>query len=194
MKRKLEKQRIDSSKKYIDDLSQNCSKLNIVRVDLGYKKSHCKDITYEEANKDIEHLFNNMRSKPSIFKDKKGHIIKKELGEDKGIHFHCMFIFDGNKVQRDIYKGNQIGEYWNQITKDKGVFHNCNINNYENNGIGMLDYKDTEKRKILDEHVIPYLCKEEQEQILSNENKKDRAFIRGVAKNKDNIGRPRKKQ
>ncbi|WP_434286064.1 hypothetical protein [Aliarcobacter cryaerophilus] len=31
-------QRLESTKKYIDDLSKNYSRLNIVRVDLGYKK------------------------------------------------------------------------------------------------------------------------------------------------------------
>ena len=47
-------QRLESTKKYIDDLSKNYSRLNIVRVDLGYKKEHKDNVTLEEANKNFK--------------------------------------------------------------------------------------------------------------------------------------------
>ncbi len=56
----------------------------------------------------------------------------------------------------------------------------------------MLDHRDSEKRKILDEKVISYLCKDEQHIEAVKENKKDRAFTRGIApKNKGNVWKPR---
>ena len=56
----------------------------------------------------------------------------------------------------------------------------------------MLDYKDTDKRKILDEDVLPYLCKDEQTIETIKTNKKARAFTRGIApKQKETRGRPR---
>jgi hypothetical protein len=185
--------RKESTKQYIDTLSEQYSKLNIVRVDLAYKKPYSQDITLEDANKDVNRMFNNMRSKPSIFKDKVGYICKKEYTEDKGLHLHTIIVYDGQKVQKDAFKGDEIGKYWNdEITKGKGSYHNCNRNNYEKNGIGMLDHRDTEKRKILDEKVISYLCKDEQDIGMLKENKKDRAFTRGtLPKKKGNIGRPR---
>lgn len=185
--------RKESTKQYIDTLSEQYSKLNIVRVDLAYKKPYSQDITLEDANKDVNRMFNNMRSKPSIFKDKVGYICKKEYTEDKGLHLHAIIIYDGQKVQKDAFKGDEIGKYWNdEITKGKGSYHNCNRNNYDHNGVGMLDYKDSDKRKILDEKVISYLCKDEQDIGALKENKKDRAFTRGtLPKSKGNIGRPR---
>ena len=84
--------RIASTKKYIDALSENYSKLNIVRVDLSYKKPYSDNRTLNEANNDIEHMFKNMRSKPTIFKDKVGYILKKEYTEDKGVHIHAVII------------------------------------------------------------------------------------------------------
>jgi hypothetical protein len=194
MNKKLFKQRLDSNKEYIDSLQQNCSKINNIRVDLSYKKPYSGEITLEEANKDLTRLLNNRRSKPTIFENNIGYIIKKEYTEDKGMHFHCMFIFDGNKIMKDAFKCDQIGKYWNQITQDKGSFYNCNRDKekYNENGIGLLDYKDEEKRKILDEKVISYLCKNDQLQVIPKNDKKDREVIRGtLPKSKGNKGRPR---
>jgi len=184
--------RVKSTKQYIDKLSDVYSKLNIVRVDLSYKKPHSDVITLEEANRDLNHMLNNMRSKPTIFKDKVGYITKREYTEDKGIHFHTVIIYDGQKIQRADYKAQQIGEYWEKITKEKGSYHNCHRNTYERNGIGILDHKDSDKRKILDEDVLSYLCKDEQDIEPIKKNQKSRAFTRGTISNdKENIGRPR---
>ena len=109
------------------------------------------------------------------------------------------FMFDGQKVSKDVNKGQEIGTYWDKnITKEKGSFHNCNLKANEiygeKNAVGMLDYKDTEKRTKLNT-AISYLCKDDKEQDISQitTNKKDRAFIRGtIPKAKSNAGRPRK--
>lgn len=185
--------RLESTKKYIDDLSKKYSKLNIVRVDLGYTKEDSKSITFEDASKDLNKMLNNTRSKPTVFGEMVGYITKKELGEDKGVHIHVAIIYNGNIVREDITKAQQIGEYWkNNITKGKGVFHNCSKNEYKNKAVGVIDYKDKEKRKIFDEKVLTYLCKDEQSIDSLKTNIKDRAFTRGIApKKKSNAGRPR---
>ena len=188
----ISNKRLHSTKEYIDTLQEKHSKLNIIRVDLSYKKPHSEHITLEDANNDLNRMFNNMRSKPSVFKDKVGYVCKKEYTEDKGVHIHALFFYDGQKVLKDAHKADQIGKYWEQLTDNKGSFHNCNRDNYKYNGIGMLEYRDSDKRKILDERVISYLCKDEQDIELIKQNKKDRAFTRGaMPKSRGNIGRPR---
>ena len=190
-KQNINKRR-ESTEKYIDALSECHSKLNVVRVDLAYKKPYSDTITLEEANKDLDHMFNNMRSKPSIFKDKVGYVCKREYTEDRGVHFHAIFIYDGQKVQNGAYKAKQIGEYWEKITEEKGSHYNCNRNKYKRNGTGILDHSDAVKRKILDEDVIAYLCKDEQDIEPVKDNKNAKAFTRGiVTKRKGSMGRPR---
>lgn len=195
LKSKTSNYRLNSTKKYIDDLSSTHSKLNIVRIDLGYDKEHSQTVTLEDANNDINRMLNNMRCKPTVFADKVGHIIKREHTPDRGVHFHTLIIYNGQKVREDITKAEQVGYYWReQITDGKGTFHNCNRNDYKDNGVGMLDYKDTNKRKILDENVLPYLCKDEQTIETIKTNKKARAFTRGIApKQKESRGRPRER-
>jgi len=190
--KKKEQQRLESSKKYIDALSGMHSKLNIIRVDLGYKKPHSEDISLAEANRDINHMMRNRRSKPGIFKHQVGYMIKREYTEDKGVHAHVIFAFDGQKIKKDAHKADQICEYWKEITDEKGSGHNCNRNTYARNGIGMLDHRDSEKRKILDEDVIAYMTKDEQS-VDFMKDKKGRAYTRGsIPKNSNgNKGRPR---
>jgi len=185
--------REESTFKYLDKLQEKYSKLNVIRVDMSYKKPYSNEITLEDANKDLERMWNNKRSKPTIFEHQVGYVCKKEYTPNKGVHFHAYFLYDGQKVQKSAYKADQIGQYWSEnITKGKGIYHNCHRNDYTYNGIGILEYKDKEKRKNLDE-AISYLCKEEQNIEALKTNKQDRAFTRGtLPKSKGNIGRPRK--
>lgn len=184
--------RMTGTTKYIDDLQEQNSKLLVVRVDLGYKKPHSDDMTLEETNNDLNRMFNNMRTKLSIFKDKVGYVCKKEYTEDRGVHMHTLFIYDGQQIQKGAFKADQIGEYWQQITEGKGSYHNCHRNEYARDGIGILDHRDSDKRKVLDEDVISYLCKDDQDIAPLKKNKNDRAFTRGtLPKKKGKTGRPR---
>jgi hypothetical protein len=192
---KIMDKRIASTKQYIDVLSENYSKLNMIRVDLSYKKPHSDTMTLDDANSDFNRMMNNRRSKPSIFKELVGHMCKKEYTENKGVHFHAFFFYDGQKVLKDILKADQIGEYWiNEITKGKGSYHNCNRNRnkYLFPAVGILDHKDSKKRENLD-IAVSYLCKDDYQDIEPiKSNEKDRAFVRGtIPKSKKKLGRPR---
>lgn len=150
-------------------------------------------MTLDEANKHMNRMQNNKRNN-SMFEHQVGYVCKREHGEEKGVHFHLILAFDGQKVHKDIKRGNKIGKYWaKEITDGKGGYYNCNMNEYEKKGVGMLDHRDKEKRKVLDEVVISYLCKEDQSADHLKNNSKDRSFTRGtVSKKKSTKGRPRK--
>jgi hypothetical protein len=187
--------RVQSTKKYIDALQSKHSKLCVVRVDLGYKKPYSNDMVLDDANKDFNRMLNNRRSKPSVFKHQVGYMCLKEYTKDKGVHLHTIFLYDGNKVQKDAHLGDKLGEYWKELTNGKGSHFNCNRQKYKHKGVGMIHHKDTQKRKILDEYVTSYLCKDDKQQDLATvkNNSKDRAFTRGtLPRSKGNKGRPRK--
>ena len=181
VKKRIKKQE-KSLKGYVDELFEQNSKILVVRVDLAYKKPFSEEITMEESNKYISRMLNNRRSKPSVFEGNNGYIIKKEFTEDKGVHCHAFFFYDGQKVQNDSFKADQIGKTWENITESKGCYHNCNRNKskYENNGIGMIDHNDEEKRRILIEDAISYVLKEEQDIDVLKKNKKFKSLVRGI--------------
>ncbi len=188
------KKRLESTKIYIDGLFEIHSKINVLRFDVGYTKEYSKEMTTDDLNKDINHMFNNMRSNETLFGSKLGYIIKREDGVEKGNHAHIILFCNGNEIQKGAYLIDKIGEYWkNDITQGRGSHHNCNRNTYTKNGTGMINYKDSEKREILLDHVASYLCKDEDQHIKStSDDKINKSFTRGtLPKKKGNIGRPR---
>lgn len=189
---KTVKKRLDSAKEYTDKLFDKYSKLNVIRLDVGYKKPHSEDMSLEDIKDDIKHMLNNRRSKQSVFEHNVGHIIKTEYTKDKGVHGHIVMFFNGQRIQKGNHKAKQVGEYWqNEITKKKGSYHSCHRNTYKKNGIGMIDYTDEEKRQNLD-IAVGYLCKDDQAIDSIKGDNQTKSFTRGtMPKNKSNIGRPR---
>ena len=189
--------RIDSTNRYLDALMDTYSKLNIVRVDLAYKKPYSDAISFDSGNDDLTKMLDNRRSN-RIFNNNVGYIGKKEYTEDKGVHFHMIFFYDGQKVRHDTHKAQQIGNYWNEcITDGQGTYHNCNMHAEkiygESNALGMLEHSDAKKREKV-KTMASYLCKDNYQSIEDvKSNSRSREFVRGtMPKKKDKKGRPRK--
>lgn len=153
---------------YIDRLYKRYARLTIVRIDLHYQKYEpgadaVKTITdAERLSRDVASMMNNGRHKPSIFEHKVGYIFKLESGQDRGVHMHCIFFFDGAHVIKHAWRGEQIGKYWREtITAGGGTFDNCNRREYTYPAIGIVNHFDVEKRGNM-RRLISYICKVEQ--------------------------------
>ena len=88
-----EQRRYDSACTVIDNSLKIDSRISVARVDLYYKKGKG---SLEKINNDLDKLRLSSRSKPSIFKDQIGYIIKIEK---KGAvititRMHCLFLKD----------------------------------------------------------------------------------------------------
>jgi len=186
--------RLSSTRRYINNLLEVYSKINIVRIDIAYKKPYSDNINLEEAYSDLNHMINNTRSNKTVFGHMVGYIIKREYTVDRGMHFHVVFIFNGQKMQKDVYKAEQIGEYWIKVTDNRGSYHNCNRNEYKDTAIGMINYYDYEKIEALINKAVGYFCKDTQSISDLIESKRYKAFTKGVApKVNKSVGRPRTK-
>ena len=182
---------------YINDLHDVHSKLLTVRVDLGYRKEHAETLELADIKRDIKRMFDNRRSN-SIFEHQVGYICKFEHTPEKGPHAHAAFFFDGQQVQKDIYRADAVGKYWNgQITEGKGVYHNCNRDKekYQHCGIGMIEHSDIEKRRNLLDFVVPYMLKSEQSIDDIRQSGREKSITKGIAPNaRSTSGRPRSKK
>ena len=187
---------------YINNLFSRYARLLVIRLDLGYRKD--VDIRYMTENEvyaaywqaktDKEHLFNNTRTN-QIFDNMVGYIWRLEYGIDKGFHYHCIFFFDGSKVQQDINIADMIGMYWqNVITQGRGLYHNCNRHKkkYGKCGIGMINYYDEVLINNL-KLAAQYLVKpDEHLSAFMNAMNIGRTFGRGIIQEKtETRGRPR---
>lgn len=126
---------------FIDKLFEHHAKLLPVRVDLGYKTNETvanineypltnhlphSYLTRSGILTNWETLFSRLRwNHRSLLKELVGYIWKIEYGEDKGIHYHLMLFFNGNRVQKDYYYADELGKMWLEITDGVGTYFNC---------------------------------------------------------------------
>lgn len=202
--KKNNKRNFISGLKLINALFDNNSRLMVIRIDLAYKSKNvdknnrydfviCNDINLERVSNDRKKFFNNIRM-CSISDSMLGYIWKLEYGEDKGLHYHMIFFFDGSDVRKDAYYADEIGKYWNKITDDLGCYYNCNRakSQYKNLGIGIINHDETNLRDNLTWKVLAYLVKKDQ--VIQPDVKAYRSFGRSeMPKSKSRAGKPRKK-
>ena len=171
---------------YVDALFEHVrSRLIVIRLDLKYHPEQAKKMPVGQAQEDLKHFFDNMRSKPSLFDDLAGYIWKMECGDHGGEHFHVFLFFTNDRMQNDYYRAQQIGEYWEEIiTKGRGSYFNCNAPEYVNKfdklgllAIGRVEYYDDNKRFNL-LTPLAYICKDEQS-VRAKPKQKSRTFGRG---------------
>lgn len=197
--------RVQSTIEYIQALLTNHSKLLAVRTDLYFQKHHPDFILInsDTAIQCLKNFLNNRRSN-CIFKHLVGYVIRLEYGNDRGWHFHCLFLLNGNLAQNGYYYGREFGEYWVKTVSrfysdhqnldgyqvSLGDYHNCNHGDYLYDGIGVIAYYDEMKIRNLFWHVIPYLAKPDSDYV---ERTTPRAFWRGIMpiQRSVRLGRPR---
>lgn len=158
--------RIRSASEFINQLYSRYSRLLFIRLDLSYLEALNNTTTIDQALADIRHLYENLDENSELSKGYLGFIRKLEWTPQKGMHHHCLFIYDYDVRRGDIHIAQSLGSYWiNTITQGRGTYHNCNMNSYESYAVGRIDRNDVEKRAMLFEHVIQYLAKVEQEPL-----------------------------
>ena len=127
---------------YVDALFRKRARLVVLRLDLGYKNPDANNIDIEDMQKDVFHLFRNMRHN-QLFAFKMGHILKLEYGLGKGIHCHVVLFLDGSRRRNDshVYFAEEMGKYWEDVvTKGRGDYWNVNANadHYDEQGRVLL--------------------------------------------------------
>lgn len=156
------KKQYKRASKFIQRLRDTFSKLLVLRIDFCWKARVQSDSTFEEMKAYFAQMLKNFhhdKDLPNIV----GYIWKLEFGQQKGYHYHCIFLMDGNKFQSDAHYAGVIGQYWSKLTLDKGYYFNCHLNKikYRNLAIGMAHYDDQNFFDNLDQ-VLLYICKQDQ--------------------------------
>lgn len=89
-----------------------------------------------------------------------GFMWKLEFGMLKGHHFHVLAFMNGHLVREGQTIANQVKRYWEEdATEGRGIFYACKAGDYEEPGIGLINYYDEQKRSFLEKNVLPYLVK-----------------------------------
>lgn len=192
----------------IKGLFEKYSKINVLRLDFALKPE--PNVLSGSKLINLEHTFHSvhnleyMKSKiAQLLRNKRhnhildqviGYILKFEHGHRKGFHVHALFFLDGNKHNKDGYFASEIAKYWLKLTENRGCTYNCNFDKgkYSQVAIGMIDYADTEKRMLLMEKCVRYLCKCDQFFIFKPLAQFRTMQLSQRPKVRSPLGRPRK--
>lgn len=145
---------------YVDRVLDRYATTLVVRVDLYYRTAAQARLRVEHVFADLQRLIRS-RERNSIFEHETGYICRVEQGERRGYHIHAAFFFNGAMVRGDIYKAQQIGALWEQITRGRGSYHNCNQDKVQYGdecGIGMIRRRDELARNNV-HYAMKYLVK-----------------------------------
>ncbi|QJI30354.1 inovirus-type Gp2 protein [Pseudomonas sp. ADAK18] len=165
-RRYLARQQADRVCEYSDAMIDRYSRTLIIRVNLYYYQK-------VQARQRVEQVFGDLdrfiaeRERNPIFDHLIGYICVVEQGVDRGFHLHAAFFFNGNEVRGDVYKAEQIGELWKDITRGQGYFNSCNHEKekYKDDdrlGIGMILRSALKVRSHV-HYAMRYLVKDDQQ-------------------------------
>ncbi len=166
--RRMERQNFRSCWNYMRWLFKNKrSRLLILRLDL-YFRPVAKDWGASIEAQKLHTKFLRSLREDRIIKDVIGSISKREVGVDRGIHYHCLICVDGHLHRDAANLTRMLGEHWVELCgKDpeglypKAAYFNCYTlkDLYMFNCIGLVRTEDRLMMKGL-EIAIRYLCKE----------------------------------
>ncbi len=152
-----------SAKDYINFIFDHRASKNLaVRIDLvtGGETAESRGITnsvsLDQAKVEFNRFIRFARKRFPVT----GWMASLEYGVKTGYHYHVLIFLNGHMCVNDINNCRILGEHWSQlITEGRGRYYNCNANSYIQRGIGMISHYDSDKRRILVDHVVSYLTK-----------------------------------
>ncbi|WP_185830264.1 inovirus-type Gp2 protein [Pseudomonas aeruginosa] len=164
----------DGLRRYVDGMFAGYARLLVVRVNFYYRTEAQTRLRVEHVFRDVGKLI-RARRYSDIFVHEVGYVCSIEQGkchgsrlgerQGRGFHAHAAFFFDGSKVRGDVYKAQQIGELWEQVTVGRGCYDSCNHDKekkYRDRlGIGMIHRGALALRTNL-YSVMDYLVKDDQ--------------------------------
>ncbi|MDY6456793.1 YagK/YfjJ domain-containing protein [Acinetobacter faecalis] len=135
---------------YCRNVIDRCSRILVVRVDIGYLQEYQRRIKVDDLYFDLDKLVNKIQNKDGIFKHVIGYAWGLEQGgKSKGYHCHLAVIYDtAQRSPNARYWGDEIIKLWKEITSDYGQGYNCynrervtELRNQGRLGIGVIHRK-----------------------------------------------------
>lgn len=167
---------------YTQSLQAYYARLQVIRVDLHYRKDCQAAITIDDVYRHFD-AFRRLKHHNPLFRHLVGDSWCIEQGRERGYHLHLVYFFLGSEVRSDWYKAQSIGEAWRTVTEEMGTFHSCNADKsrYPRLGIGLIHRNNPIARQNTVE-AVTYLARvEKDDQYLRMRPPGRRTFGTGQA-------------
>ena len=171
----------------IDQVVKQYSKVLSIRVDLHFISDSLSKYNIHHLQSNVQKFIKAVNNSKDL-KDYIAYFRIFELGKDKGVHCHCLFMYDGQKRQNDFWIGMQLGELWRRVTKGEGGYYNSNSPSSKNR-IRKSQARHGYQNKLLDVCQIPSVADDiYKETQLGLENNEFNTLGIGMLKRNDTVG------
>lgn len=180
----------DSGVKFVDEIFDLYSRLQVARIDLYYQTQFKSELTLKRAQDDLQRLWGLRRTK-QFSEIWVGFMWGLEYTDQQRFHYHVILFFDGSETRRPHYYAGLIGRHWKDVaTGGQGHAHVCYPDEYKFSYLGEIEAIALAKRELLLQEGVDYLTK--CEQLLPITLEKVRTFgTSELPKKTSAVGRPR---
>lgn len=109
----------------IDQVMKQYSKVLSIRIDLYFIGNSLSQYNIHHLQYYVQKFIKAVNNSKDL-KNYVAYFRVFELGKDKGVHCHCLFMYDGQKRQNDFWIGMQLGKLWEKVTEGAGGYYNVN--------------------------------------------------------------------
>ncbi len=110
---------------YLAGLKAAYSKIMIIRLDLHFPW-HPEALLATTGREETQWKALLLYVKNS-FQSFLGYAAKFEVGAERGVHMHTVWVFNGSQVRSDVIIARMIGDHWhNEIQQGRAGYFNCN--------------------------------------------------------------------
>lgn len=133
------------------------NRINVVRMDFYVPEEDKNDI--DRVTEYFNRLLSNTLYRTDYYLD---YICSKEYTKDCGIHLHCLFLLDGNKIKNEVEFILLLGVTWDRMVGKKYSWYSANLhkNKYPDLApcLGIIEYHEFFKIERL-VHYCKYFLK-----------------------------------
>ena len=98
------------------------NRINIVRMDFYLPEEDKEDL--DRVTEYFNHLLSNTLYRTDYYLD---YICSKEYTKDCGVHLHCLFLLDGNKIKNEVEFITTVGRDWDRIVGKEHSWYSANL-------------------------------------------------------------------
>ena len=147
------------------------NKIMVVRMDF-----YVSDKDKEDLNRVTEYfnrLLSNTLYRTDYYLD---YICSKEYTKDCGVHLHCLFLLDGNKIKNELPFITKVGRDWDRIVGKEHSWYSANLHKSKypdlSPCLGIVEYHDFFKIERLVQYCKYFLKNLSNRDWLAGKNKR----------------------
>ena len=147
------------------------NRINVVRMDFYVSDKDKEDL--DRVTEYFNRLLSNTLYRTDYYLD---YVCSKEYTKDCGVHLHCLFLLDGNKIKNELPFITKVGRDWDRMVGKEHSWYSANLHKSKYPDLapclGIVEYHDFFKIERLVQYFKYFLKNLSNREWLKGKNKR----------------------